>query len=233
MKTIILAAGRGPRMLPLTKDTPKYMLKICEKSILEKQLENLQKANLKKEEVIVVTGYLSEKMESFCGKLGCIQSLFNPFYEVSGIALTLWIAKEELKEGFLFLYGDVLFEPRIIQELLKRKEDICLAIKRDNVREEAEKVIERNGIIKSISKEGMNGENAEFIGIAKFSVTGAKKLIEELNYFAKINLNTSFITVINNLIEKGEEISIYDIKDAQFIDIDFPEDLERAKELFH
>ena len=75
-------------------------------------------------------------------------------------------------------------------------------------------------------------ENGEFIGIAKFSGIGSKKLIEELHNAAKINLNTNFIKVIDNIIKKGEVITAYDIKDASFIDIDFPEDLEKAEKFF-
>ena len=75
-------------------------------------------------------------------------------------------------------------------------------------------------------------ENGEFIGIAKFSGIGAKKLIEELHNAAKINLNANFIKVIDSIIKKGEVIAAYDIKDASFVDIDFPEDLEKAEKFF-
>ena len=88
------------------------------------------------------------------------------------------------------------------------------------------------GIIKNISKVGMDEENAEFIGIAKFSKIGAAKLIEELKHILKTDLNASLINTIDNLIKIGETVEAYDIKDAKFIDIDFPEDFERAKKLF-
>ena len=229
MKAIILAAGKGPRMLPLTKDMPKCMLKIGNKSILEIQLESLQKAGIKKEEVIVITGYLSNKIETFCKELG-IKSLFNPFYDVSGMALTLWMAKEELKEEFMFLYGDVLFGPEIINSLLMNEGEICLAVKKNDVRAEAEKVEEEGGIIKELSKKEVSEKNGEFIGIAKFSSIAASKLIEELDSIAKTNLLTSFIKVVNNLIQKGNVINACNIGNARFVDIDFPRDLEKAQE---
>jgi len=229
MKAIIIAAGKATRLLPLTKETPQCLLKLGNKTILEKQIELIKNSGI--EDITLITGYLSEKVEKFCNKLK-IKTLFNPFYEVSGMALTLWVAKEELKDGFVFLYSDVLFDPKIVEDLLKNKGDICLAIKKDGLREEAEKVIEEDMVIKSISKRKEDKENGEFIGIAKFSEHGAEKLIRELNTIAKSDLSASFIDVIDSLIKKGEAIKAYSIEDLPFIDIDFPNDLERAIKIF-
>jgi len=229
MKAIILAAGKATRLLPLTKNMPQSMLKIGKKTILEMQIQNIKKSGIK--DIIVVTGHISEKLEKFCEKLG-IKTIFNPFYNLSGTALSLWIAKEEMKGGFLFLYSDVLFSPNIINGMLKFNGDICLAIKKGEFREEAEKVSEVDGKIKKISKIHENKENGEFIGIAKFLDNGAKKLTEELQNVVKKDLNTSFIELIDNLIKKGEIVTVYDIKDSQFIDIDFPEDLKKAGKIF-
>jgi len=227
MKAIILAAGKATRLLPLTKDTPQCLLKIRDKTILEHQLGILNKAGIKG--ISVICGYMADKVEALCNKLR-VKFLFNPFYEVSGTALTLWVAREELKDGFIFLYSDILFDPKVIKGLLGNKGDICLAIKKSGLREEAEKIIEENGVIKSVTKIEMEGENGEFIGIAKFSESGTKKLVEELYEAAKTNINTRFIQIIDNLIKKGEPVTAYDIKGTNFIDIDFPDDLERAKE---
>jgi len=229
MKAIILAAGKATRLLPFTKDSPQCLLKIGQKTILERQIEFLKKGGI--EEITIITGYLSEKIEKISNSLA-IKTLFNPFYDVSGMALTLWIAKEELKRGFIFLYSDILLDPKLVKGLLENRGDICLAIKKDGIREEAEKVIEKDGYLESISKIKRSRENGEFVGIAKFSEIGAKKLIVELDRIAEININSSFIDVIEGLINKNERINTYDIKNMQFVDIDFPADLKKAEELF-
>jgi len=226
MKAIIIAAGRAPRLLPLTKDNPQCLLKIKDKTILEKQVESLNKSGIR--DIVVVVGYYADKIEGLCKKLR-IKTVLNPFYNVSGMAMTLWTAKEELKEGFIFLYSDILFEEKVVKELVKNKGDVCLVIKRDGLREEAEKVVEKNGFIERITKAEAEGENGEFIGLAKFSKNGAERLIQELNKIAKVNINAPFIEIMENIIKSGEKVSAYDIKDSKFIDIDFPEDLEKAK----
>jgi len=228
MKAIILAAGKATRLLPLTKDTPQCLLKVKDKTILEHQLDLIK--NSKLDDVAVVSGYLGRDVEKYCKKLG-IKVLINPFYDVSGMAMTLWVVRDELKKGFTFLYSDILFDSKVIDELLKSKSDICLAIKKNSLREEAERVIEKDGKIEKVSKPKLEGENGEFVGIAKFSEQGAKRLIEELDKVARENINLSFIGVIDNLIGQGESISAYDIKDSKFIDIDFPDDLKKAEKL--
>lgn len=230
MKAVILAAGKATRILPLTKDTPQSLLKVGDKTILERQIYALNQCNIK--DIIVVTGYLSDKIEDF-SKGKKIKTFFNPFYSVSGMLMTLWIVKEELKDGFVLLYSDVLFEKIIIKQLLESKGDICLAIKKDGVREEAEKVLEENGLITKISKaELKNDGDAEFIGIVKFSTNGAKLLINEINEIARTQLNASLIDVIQALIDKGHKIHSCNINDAKWVDIDFEKDLRLANELF-
>lgn len=228
MKAIILAAGRATRLLPLTKDTPQCLLKIKNKPVLEHQIELLNKGGI--QELVVITGYLSDKVEAFCKKRG-IKTRFNPFYGVSGAALTLWVAQEELKNGFVFVYSDTLFDPIIIKGLLEHKADICFAIKKGGLRDEAERVVEQNGAINCISKVKITGENAEFIGIAAFSAAGAEKLIHELNDVAKSNIDSSFIDIIGRLINRKETIMAHDVQDAKFIDLDFLEDLKKAEKI--
>lgn len=229
MKAIILAARRAPRLLPLTEGTPQCMLKMGKKTILEMQVEKVRKAGVK--DIVVIVGYLSEKLEKFCKELG-VRTLFNPFYGVSGMALALWVAKEELKGDFIFFYSDVMFDDKVVSGLLENKRDICLAVKKDGLREEAEKVIEKEGLIKDISKSSFSEQNGEFIGLAKFSASGAKRLVKGLDSMAREDLNAYFIKVIDSMIAKGEMIDFYDVGDARYVDIDFPEDLKRAEKIF-
>ena len=229
MKAIILAAGKATRLLPLTRDVPQCLLKVGDKTILGHQIRSLNKAGIK--DIVVVTGYLSEKVEKFCEEKN-VRYLFNPFYGVSGMALTFWTVKDELKEELILLYSDILFDPRIVEGLIESKGDICLAIEKGELREEAEKVIEKGEKIEGINKINMDKKNAEYIGISKLSKHGAKKLLEEIGKMAKQDINFSFIESIDRIINKGEAVTAFDINDSKFIDIDFPEDLKKAEELF-
>lgn len=228
MKAIILAAGKSTRLLPLTKETPQCLLKINDKTMLGKQIELLKKGGI--QDIIVITGHLSNLVEEYCKK-NELKYTFNPFYAVSGMALTLWVAKEELNDDLLLLYSDILFDSEIIKGLIKSEGEITLAIKKNGLREEAEKVIEEEGEIKNVSKTSTDEENGEFIGITKISKIGAQKLIKNIYQTAKINIQSSLIDQFNELISKGIKIKAYEIKESAFIDVDFPKDLNKAKDL--
>jgi len=225
MKAIIIAAGKATRLLPLTEKTPQCMLKIKGKTILEHQINMLKTGGIK--DITVICGYKADKVESFCNEQG-IKTILNPFYDVSGIAMTLWIAKEELDDS-LIIYSDILFNPEIVSEMIKQKGDICIAIKKDGIREEAEKVVENNGIVESISKEMTPKVNGEFTGMIKLSKRGSKDVTEKINNVAKVKLNCTLIEIIDGLIADNKKISAYDIRNSIFIDIDFPKDLEKAE----
>lgn len=229
MKAIILAAGKSTRLLPLTKEIPQPLLKVGKKAILEHQIDLLKHVGVN--DIVVITGYLSEQIEIFC-KSKNVKTVFNPFYEVSGMALTLWSVKNYIKDDFLFLYSDILFDYKVLVDLMKKDDDICLAIKKNGLREEAEKVIESDGLIENVTKSEISGENGEFIGLAKFSKQGSVKLLNMLDIVAKINLKARFIDLIDRLIVSGERIAAFDIEKNKFIDIDFSDDLKNAKKLF-
>ena len=231
MKAVILAAGKSTRLLPQTKSTPQCLLQVGTKTILERQVEILQKTGIN--DVCVVIGHQADKLEEYCRNRS-LRYIFNPFYDVSGMALTLWIAKDELKDGAVCLYSDILFDSSIITGLLSTRGDICLAVKKDGLREEAEKVVVEEGVIKTVSKIITGNENGEFIGIAKFTQYGSEKIIAEIDKMATLRLDISFIQALDNLASKGETITAYNFseQDARFIDIDFPEDLVKAENLF-
>ena len=230
MKTIILGAGKAPRLLPLTKDTPLYLLKVSNKSIIAHQAECLKAAGV--DDILLITGPHADKATDELKNLS-VSSEYNPFYETSGMAMTLWLVRDKLKDGFIFLYSDVLFDKEIISSLLKSKEDITLCVEKSNPREEAEKVVlGKDEKIQAISKAHLEGANGEFIGIARFSKKGAALIIQELEKIARSNLNATFITLIGNLMAGQNVVYSLDIGNYNFFDIDFPDDLKEAEKFF-
>ena len=228
MDAIILAAGKGTRLLPHTKDTPQCLLPVGGKPMLQHQAEALKKAGIKG--ITVIGGYLAAKVETYAKSLG-LHFILHPFFDVSGNALTLWSAKEEMKQGCIFLYSDIIFEETIIRDLLKEKGDIILLIAKDNLRDESEKVVEGDGKIISISKDNKKGQNGEFTGIVSLSKKGASQLIEALGELAKTSINVSMIEVFSAMLAKGIEIKACDVKKAHYVDVDFPQDVEKAEKM--
>jgi choline kinase len=227
MKAIIVAAGKGNRLYPLTKEIPKTLLKINGKTILEHQLENLRQCGIN--DIVMVIGYQANKIEQLAG--ADIRYIYNPFYEITNSLVSLWFARSEIGGNFVYLHSDVVFDRRILENLLRQKKDICLVVEQKKCVEEDMKVRVVNNLIVEIGKKiPLPDTYGEFIGIARFSKAGSAVLSNVLeNIVREGNMMPWFESAIQRLVEKGTQINQIDTKGKPWIEIDFPKDLEIAR----
>lgn len=128
MKAIILSAGKGERLLPLTKDRPKICIDLGDgTTILSRQSETL----LRQPDihgVVVGAGHCVGKVEEFASSAGgAIDVIYNPFYAVSGPLVTLWVVLNRIYDaGFIFMNGDTFYSDAVyskIEDLLSSSRD--------------------------------------------------------------------------------------------------------------
>ncbi|MHC4625406.1 MAG: phosphocholine cytidylyltransferase family protein [Planctomycetota bacterium] len=123
-KAIILVAGGGLRLRPMTDHVPKCLVQINNKSILVNALENLQDNGIS--ETLLVVGYKSEQIKETIGN--CFRGMKiaycqNSIYDKTNNIYSLYLARDRLREGVILLEGDVFFEEKILKELLGRDEE--------------------------------------------------------------------------------------------------------------
>jgi L-glutamine-phosphate cytidylyltransferase len=121
MKTIILSAGQGKRLLPLTAETPKCLLPIQGKTLIEWQIDALSAAGI--DRVSVVVGYGADQVERLLNQrygVGHINLIENPMFAETDNLVSCWIAREEMNEDFFLLNGDTLFEIAVVRRVLSR-----------------------------------------------------------------------------------------------------------------
>lgn len=119
MKAIILSAGQGKRLLPLTADRPKCAIAVHGQSMVEWQIDELIRCGV--EDICVALGYGAEKVEKLLDERygrGCVRTLFNPFHPVADNLATCWVVRAEMAENFILLNGDTLFETPVLERLL-------------------------------------------------------------------------------------------------------------------
>jgi choline kinase len=238
MKAVILAAGIASRLRPLTNNTPKCLLKVGSKSILELTIENLAANGLF--DIVIVTGYLENQIRDFVNlrfpELN-ITFYYNKFYESTNNIYSLWLAKQALLgDDMLLMDSDIVFDKHIISRLSTSGYKNCLALKRHRVIDEEIKVrTDKNGRVLEISKEVNPSEAAgESVGIEIFD----RELIAELFKVIdrKINIdkkvNQFYEAAFQELIINNHEIFIVDITEYFCMEIDTAEDLKTAGEIF-
>lgn len=123
MKAIILAAGQGSRLLPLTADRPKCLVPVGGRTILEHQLASLREAGIG--DVTVVGGYRFDRLTEFAERLPEAERpnlIYNPFFAVSSSIGSVWAARDLLGAPFCLLNGDSVCEPQALAEVMRSLE---------------------------------------------------------------------------------------------------------------
>jgi choline kinase len=235
MKTVILAAGIGSRLKPLTDHTPKCLLKIGNKSILELAIENILATT--DSEIIIVTGYLGNKIREFMGikfpELR-INYIHNSHFEETNNIYSLWMARDSvLGDDMMMMDSDIVFDKQIITKLLNSGYKNCLALKRHDVHDEEIKVkTDGEGKVVEIGKEVKLSEaSGESIGIEIFGREALTELytILERKVVAEKKVNIFYEAAFQELSEN--DFHIVDSTEYFCMEIDTAEDLTAAEEL--
>lgn len=248
MKAVILAAGMASRLRPLTNNTPKCLLKVGERSLLQRSIDALVENGVR--EFVFVTGYLHEMIEEFVGKqypdLKCTY-IYNNVYESTNNIYSLWLARPEAEnEEILLLDSDLLYDPLIVGRVLTSPADNVLTLIKHPLGEEEMKVVtDANGSILEISKTCNPAEAAgESLGIEKMGKSYTAALFKELEimmnaerYITNADGKTIdqrdifYERAFERLIPQGHTYKMLDVTDLFSCELDTVEDFNTAKEL--
>lgn len=235
MKALILAAGVASRLRPLTENTPKCLLKIGSKCLLERTIDALSANGIK--DITIVTGFLHMQIEDFVFNTFPdlkVEYIHNTRYESTNNIYSLWLARAAVdKHDFLLLDSDILFDKELISQLLKFPAADCLALNRHPLGEEEIKVIvDSNNKVVEISKVcSIEKALGESIGIEKISSSYAEELFNELDIMIKNeNLeNVFYEQAFERLVAKGKMFEPVDTTAIFSMEIDTIEDYTNAQ----
>ena len=246
-KAIIVAAGPSSRLMPITREMPKCLLEVGGKTILDRALDALRANGIEK--IAVVRGY--------CSYLVTYPNVIyyeNPNFRENNILMSLFYAEREMDDDFIFSYSDIVYSSEIVAKLMECKADIAVTVDVDwfNAYEgrtlhpisEAELVKVAEGKVVKIGKEIVSqGEShGEFIGLAKFTRSGAEAMKAAYHRVAEerpavpfqhaASLEKAYMTdMLQELVDNGQPVQSIDIHGG-WMEIDTPQDLERARRLF-
>lgn len=235
-KAIILSAGQGRRLSPLTDTRPKCLIDLSGKSVLHWQLLHLKAAGLT--EVVVVTGFGADAVEEEIAQIALpdmkVRTLFNPFYGLTDNLATCWLAREEMRGAFLLLNGDTLFEPAIASRLLDAPAcAVTVTVDRKTAYDADDmKVLTEGSRLLAIGKT-IPAFDAESIGFLRFSAEGTAAFVRTVEQIMRSpeGLKRWYLSVINEMAQAGEEVSTVSIEGLGWAEMDFPEDVARNLEL--
>ncbi len=229
MQAVILAAGQGRRLLPLTREIPKSLLPVSSggDTILELQVGILESLGV--DEIIVVVGHGKDRVFSTLGPR--VAYVENPDYLSTNSIYSFWLASDMVGEDTLILNGDVLFHPDVVGMLLDSSHEAVLSVDTGaelddesmKVRLEGERVAE---ISKRIDPRVAQGEN---LGIVRFRGDGLLMLKQTVSRMVESgDVNRWIPAAFQGMLEVHPVYAV-DVRGLPWIEIDFVEDLEKAR----
>lgn len=239
MKAVILAAGVGRRLGGDFAGTPKCLLTFHGRSLLERHVRLL--TELGTEEIVIGIGYQAQQIHRALKNANAedrVRTVYNPYFE-RGSIVTLWALRRELTSSdvLLLMDGDVLYDERMLERLVNSPHQNVFLLDRDfEPGEEPMKLCVRDGRLVEFRKELARDLRYDFIGESvgffRFSGPVATRLAERsAYYFDAGEHHVHYEEAIRDLLlADPTQFGYEDISGLPWIEIDFPEDISRAKD---
>jgi len=241
---IVLAASRGNALRELTQDRPKVMLSISGKPLLRRLVDEFKKQSINK--ITIVAGYKAEAIDD-----SGINLLINEDYESTGELSSLACAKESYHDDMLIMYGDLLFRPYILRDLLDANGDIVIvvdsALHQTHIsgspdfaycsQTDDRSLFKPEIMLKQISDEEqlIQGKpSGRWIGMLRVRNAG-KKWLDEAMLELQVRSDFRTLTIpdlLNHLVEQGKIIHVHYIH-GHWLDINYLDDIDRAVDFTH
>jgi choline kinase len=236
MKAVILSAGQGKRLLPLTESTPKCLLRVAGRSMLEWQLGALGRCGI--ERVTVVVGFAADQVDALGAAWPAppaVQTLYNPFFSVADNLASCWVARGEMTGDFVLLNGDTLFEPAVLRRLLEAPpRPVTLAVDHKPAYDDDDMKVSLDGSrLRRVGKQLPPAEvDGESIGMMVFRGEGAALFGAAADRALRRPeaLRRWYLSVVDEMAQAGHA-SVRSIQGLEWTEVDCAEDLERAEKL--
>jgi choline kinase len=248
VKAIIIGAGRGKRLEHLTDDRPKTLVPILGRPMLDMILGALRRGGIEAADTVFIRGYRGELIERAHPELSYVE---NREWEHNNILLSLFCAREQLRDGFVSSYADIVYEPVAVERLMQSPHDITLVCDRawraryldrskhpegdaEKLRAEGDRIVELSRHVRADQATG------EFIGVMRCTQAGAEMLLDAFDRaLARHGLDGTFregrslrkaylIDLLAEMIAEG--IAIHGVfVDGGYMEIDTTEDAAMAE----
>ncbi len=229
---LILAAGRGRRLGEASQGLPKSLLPVGGKSILERQLDALNELGV--ERFAVVVGFQQERFRRRIQRSG-VSWVENPRYASTDLFESFRLGMHALEDGGWLLLADTLLRPELLRRMAASSADLVLGLDRHPCGDEEMKLRLEDGRAVRMSKEiDPARADGEFVGVALLRGAGLERLRSVIRAQAEEG-ETRFLfeRAFQALMDRRDPgLDVVDVTGEPWVEVDFPEDLARARELF-
>ncbi len=246
MRAIILAAGRGSRLHPYTENYPKCLAELGGMTLIERQAATLASAGI--DDIVLVTGYRGDMLE-----VPGTRRIENTRWETTNMVESLFAAEAEFCDDMIVSYGDIIYERRVLDALMKSRHEISVVVDRnwraywemrfDDPLSDAESLrLDAEGRITEIGSAvaDIDEIEAQYIGLMRFRGDGVAALGEARARLGEVRrpwmterpIEKAYMTdLLMEMILGGVELRAVPVAGG-WLEIDSVDDLERANAMF-
>ncbi len=228
MKAIILAAGKGSRLYPITLNKPKGLLEIGGEAILDRMIRQFKRVGVS--DILIVVGYQKEFLMEHFGDSVRYREYKN--YANTNNLHTLWSVKDELNDDVIITFADLIMHQSIVDDLANSNSNIAMMVDTSQVLEGTMRVKVDDVGVKSITTTTIEEANGNFIGISKLSKEGCALLIDEMSSIIDAHFNDYYTIAIDRLARSGNQIGYCDAKDHIWREIDTKGEYDEVKSIY-
>lgn len=233
---VLLAAGTGSRLYPLTKTSPKCFTLVNGVSILERLVDSLKQHGFKR--LVIVTGHQQMKIRETLGSriYGIkVDYVFSPLYETTNNIYSLWLVRKSINEPFLLVESDVVFDASLLDDMLY-PDRMAVALMQANMNgstvtiNKFQKVLKFQNGVERRSQE----DRHKTVNIYSFSHSSWHRIVERLDqHIRALNVNSYYEIVLAELVAEGKlTLQAVSFDSKPWYEIDTLADLAEAEKLF-
>lgn len=233
MTYIILTAGKGENLQPLTLNHPKSLYKLDDKTtILQRLVRKLRKYDAEAE-IVVVVGYMYKQIQKELEDDN-VKFVHNPFYSVTKSMGSLWFAKDFLqRENVTIVNGDIVTSDTLVQEVLCQHTDYPYVLL-DSTHKEANKYnVQIQGDLVCVMSKNLTDFAGNYASITKLDAVSSRFLLEQLNLMVNEEMYNLFFedALVQMIFQNNFELYYKDIKDYKWTEVDCVDDLLKARQI--
>jgi L-glutamine-phosphate cytidylyltransferase len=233
---LLLAAGTGSRLFPLTKNAPKCLTLVNNKTILERLVNNLKRQGFTR--LVIITGHLKECIMDYLGEQSgdiSIEYVHSPLYKTTNNIYSLWMARHVINEPFVLFESDLVLKSDLLDDMVY-PDKMATALMQPWLNGTTVSVSKSNRVtqFQQGTTKAYSDIRHKTVNIYSFSLASWKAVIKRLNQFiSEGNVNCYYETVFAEMID-NESLSFQSVSfdSAPWYEIDTMSDLTEAEKLF-
>ena len=233
MTYIILSAGKGVKLQPLTLNHPKSLYKLDDKTtILQRLVRKIRKYDAEAE-IVVVVGYMYNQIQKELEDDN-VKFVHNPFYSATSSMGSLWFAKDFLqRENVTIINGDIVVSEKLMEDVICQHTDYPYVLL-DSTHKDANKYnAQVQGDLVCVMSKNLSQYLGNYASVTKLDAVSSRFLLEQLNQMMNEEMYNLFFedALIQMVFDKNFELYYKDICEYKWTEVDTVDDLIKAKEI--